>query len=118
MSTLSHPQSEGSLASYISGFIFSLLLSIAAYFLVTEHILEGNTLIATIAGLALVQLVVQLVFFLHLDKLKSHLNLAIFFFMALIAAILIFGTLWIMKNLNYNMTPSQINSYMNSQDSL
>jgi len=112
------PQSEGSLTSYTIGFVLSIILTVAAYVLVLHHLLTGNLLIATIAGLALLQLMVQLLFFLHLNQVKSRWNAIIFWFMVLIVAIFVFGSLWIMKNLNYNMTPAQINAYMNSQDSL
>jgi len=111
-------QAEGNLTSYTVGFVLSILLTLAAYFSVTQHIFTGNALIIFIAILALVQLVVQLFFFLHLNKMKSRWNAVIFWFMLLIVAILVGGSLWIMKNLNYNMTPAQINAYMNNQDSL
>ena len=35
-----------------------------------------------------------------------------------VVLILVFGTLWIMNNLNYRMTPQKINTYMQNQDNL
>jgi cytochrome o ubiquinol oxidase operon protein cyoD len=108
------------LKSYVSGYVASLCLTVAAYLLVSRHALSTRwILIAMVVGLALTQFLVQLVFFLHLGReTKPRWKLAVFLFMILIVGILVFGSLWIMNNLNYRMTPAQINQYMNSQDNL
>ena len=112
MSTTEHTSGHGSLASYTTGFVLSLALSVLAYFLVSRQILTGAALIASIIVLALVQLLVQLTFFLHLGKESNpRWNLVVFLFSLLIVIILVGGSLWIMKNLNYHMTPDQINSF-------
>jgi cytochrome o ubiquinol oxidase subunit IV len=99
-----------SLMSYITGFVLSLLLTMAAYLVAVSHIFEGRLLVAVIVMLALTQLLVQLIFFLHLaDESRPWWNLQVFMFMGLIVAILVFGSLWIMSNLDYHtMSPSQI----------
>ncbi len=108
---------HGTYASYISGFILSLFLTMAAYLTAVQHLLSGNTLIAVIIGLALIQFFVQLFFFLHLGReTKPRWKLLVLGFMVLIVLILVLGSLWIMANLNYRMTPNQMEQYMLNQN--
>ena len=117
-----HSETEtqhSALAKYVSGFALSVVLTLLAYFAVTDRALRHNWLIGTILGLALVQFMVQLVFFLHLGPGRNQrLKRVAFFFMIGVVCIVVFGSLWIMSNLNYRMTPQQVNSYLNSQDGL
>ncbi len=94
---------KSTLASYILGFIYSLELTFAAYFLVSKHLIFGNALIAAIITLAIVQLFVQLIFFLHLERGSNYRwNLTVLAFAALVVLILVLGSLWIMNSLNYH----------------
>jgi cytochrome o ubiquinol oxidase subunit IV len=100
----------GSFKSYLLGFLFSLLLTVGAYFAVTKKVMFGNALVFTVAGLAVVQMVLQFIFFLHLGKEeKPRWNVMVFLFMLLIIAILVIGSLWIMYNLDYRMMPGGMN---------
>jgi heme/copper-type cytochrome/quinol oxidase subunit 4 len=46
---------------------------------------------------------VQLIFFVHLDQeRKPRWNLMVLLFAVLVVVIICFGSLWIMKNLNYH----------------
>ncbi len=93
-----------SIRSYIVGFILSVLLTLGAYFLVSNRLFSHPVLIGVIVALALIQFIVQLVLFLHLgSESKPRWNLLIFLFMLLVVVIVIFGTLWIMYNLNYRV---------------
>ena len=115
-----HEVSQGSLLSYTTGFITSIILTLAAYQLVANQMLANWTLILTILGLAVVQLVVQLLFFLHLGReAKPRWNFLIFSIMVVIVVIVAGGSLWIMKNLNYRtMTPAQTNTYLRDHEGL
>jgi cytochrome o ubiquinol oxidase operon protein cyoD len=99
---------QGTLELYITGFVVSITLTLTAYFAVTQQLLGGWQLVAAIVALGLVQLVVQLRFFLHLGREpRPRQNLLAFSFMTLVVGILVGGSIWIMKNLDYNMhTPS------------
>ena len=102
--------------SYVTGFITSVALTLAAYFAVVNHLLNGTSLIAAIVVLALIQFIVQLIFFLHFGRGEDgSWNLVIFFSTVGIIFILVVGSIWIMNHLNYNMTPQQLQDYMNSQ---
>ena len=116
MITASHDTDRGTLRTYVTGFISSIVLTLTAYLLVTHHALSRRFLIAAIVALALVQFLVQVVFFLHLGReTKPRWKLGVFLFMTMVVLILVFGSLWIMTNLNYRMTPAEINTYMNNQ---
>lgn len=112
-----HPTEHGTLRSYTIGFVLSIVFTITAYLLVVNHLYSNRHLIVSaIVGLALLQFMVQLLFFLHLGKeTKPRWKLLVFIFMISVVLILVFGSLWIMDNLNYRMTPEQINTYMNNQ---
>jgi cytochrome o ubiquinol oxidase operon protein cyoD len=95
---------HGSLKSYIVGFILSILLTIVPYVLVVNHILAVDSTFIAIVVLAVLQLLVQLVFFLHLSTAPAHrTTLLSFIFTVVVLFILVAGTLWIMYNMNVNM---------------
>ena len=95
---------HGTLVTYSIGFVLSLMLTITAYLAVTKQLFTGDALLVVIIGLAIAQLLAQLLFFLHLgDEMKPRWKLVVFWFMLVVLGILVFGSLWIMQNLDYNM---------------
>lgn len=95
---------KGSLTTYIVGYLLSLELTLIAYLMVSREYFTDNNLLIMLATLAIAQLLVQLVFFLHLSReSKPQWNLTVFLFAATVVIILVFGSLWIMKNLDYHM---------------
>lgn len=103
MTTSQPTHNQGSLRAYTIGFFLSIGLTVAAYFAVVHH-LFANSIVPILIGLAFVQLWVQLLFFLHLDREnKPRWNLMIFLLSFSVVAILVVGSLWIMNHLNYNM---------------
>lgn len=111
-----HEGKTAGVGSYVLGYVSSLYITLTAYLLVRHHSLSKTVLVASVTGLALLQFIIQLVFFLHLGReTKPRWKLVVFLFMLLVVGILVGGSLWIMTNLNYRMTPQQITNYMNSQ---
>ena len=95
-----------SFKSYIIGFISCLVLTLAAYFAVVNH---SPVTLWVVTGLAIIQFTVQTIFFLHLGQGKDKNENLVSFILAFGAMfLLIAGSLWIMKNLNYNMSPEQM----------
>jgi len=91
---------------YVIGFVVSVALTLAAYFFVTGAYFAGSVLIAVIAVLALIQFFVQMFCFLHLDEDEQpRWKLAVFISMGVTLIIVVFGSIWIMNNLNYHMMP-------------
>ena len=101
---------ETTTRTYVVGFILSIILTLTAFKIVDDGLLKGWGLTLTLIAFAVVQLLVQLLFFLHLDKeRKPRQNLMAFAFMAIVLLIIVLGSLWIMDNLNYHvMGPEEI----------
>ncbi|MGL4539765.1 MAG: cytochrome o ubiquinol oxidase subunit IV [Candidatus Rhabdochlamydia sp.] len=100
-------QEVGAFKTYVIGFALSILLTLVAYFIVVEHVFNNGVLVSTIIGLGVVQMLIQLLFFLHLgQEPKPYWNCQLFLFMLTILVILVIGSLWIMHNLSYNVMPN------------
>ena len=114
-----HNSEHGSFRSYLTGFSLSIILTITAYLLVVHRKFTIGIIIAAIVALALMQFFIQLFFFLHLGKeTKPRWKLFVLIFMIIIVLILVFGSIWIMNNLNTRISPEQLNSYVNNQSGL
>ncbi|HEV8051518.1 MAG TPA: cytochrome C oxidase subunit IV family protein [Parachlamydiaceae bacterium] len=91
----------------LTGFILSLLLTLAAYFVIVSpetFSFNLSTAAMVIFALALVQSIVQLVFFIDVWKEDGpRWNLIFFISTASIIFIIIFFSIWIINHLNYNM---------------
>ncbi len=105
MSHDSVPKLEyGSLKSYLLGLSLSIVLTLAAYFLVVEQLLTGWVLDISVALLAVAQALAQLFLFVQLNReARPRWNLMLFLFMLLVITIIVVGSLWIMNNLKYNL---------------
>ena len=113
------PKQRSKLGKYVTGYLLSIYLTMTAYLLVTNHAFDNFFMVTVLVILALLQFFVQLVYFLHLSAERgSRWRLFVFGLMIMVVGILVGGSIWIMNNLNYRMSPQQVNSYMNSQDSL
>lgn len=105
------------LRTYITGFALSILLTLTAFGLMwmhihTRHVFPThNELAAGFIALAILQLVVQLICFLHIGKKSPSANLAMLSFAIFIVFVVVGGTLWIMTNLNQNMQLNNV--YLN-----
>jgi cytochrome o ubiquinol oxidase subunit IV len=96
--------SHGSVKSYVIGFVLSVILTAAAFGVVTQHWLPATESIIAIAGLALVQIVVHLMCFLHMNTSSSQRwNLVALGFTVLVAVIVVGGTLWVLHNVSMQM---------------
>jgi cytochrome o ubiquinol oxidase operon protein cyoD len=97
--------------SYSLGFLLSVAFTLIAFALVITDVLPSTFTIAIIVLLAIAQLFVQLLFFLHLgEESKPRMSSQAFAFMGIIVFILVAGTLWIMANLDYTTMPKTTES--------
>lgn len=72
--------------------------------MVMEGTATTSTILWTVVGMAVVQIVVHLVCFLHMNtSSEERWNVIAFLFTLLIIGIVVIGSLWIMYNLNINM---------------
>jgi cytochrome o ubiquinol oxidase subunit IV len=96
--------SRGSLQSYLTGFVLALILTVIPFALVMSGALPSSATLAVIFGAGLVQILVHLYYFLHLDaSLAARWNLAAMIFTVLIMILFVGGTVWIMWSLYYRM---------------
>ncbi|TCV94396.1 cytochrome o ubiquinol oxidase subunit IV [Biostraticola tofi] len=96
--------SHGSLKSYLIGFVLSVILTLIPFLMVMNGSASKGVLLAVLVICAVVQIVVHLIYFLHLDSSsEQQWNLVALIFAVLIIAILVVGSLWIMWYLNYNL---------------
>lgn len=98
---------EHKLSLRVTGFITSLILTLVAYYIILHPKMfnfDIKTAIITIFILALVQSLVQLIFFINVWKEEGPLwNLGVFISTVSIIFIIIFFSIWIINHLNYNM---------------
>jgi cytochrome o ubiquinol oxidase subunit IV len=103
--------SHGSVRSYVTGFILSVILTGAPFALVMSGVMPAATAVPVCVGLGIVQIVVHLIYFLHMNGSSSQSwNMAAFVFTLIVVAILVAGSLWVMYHLNANMMPGMMPS--------
>jgi cytochrome o ubiquinol oxidase operon protein cyoD len=96
--------SRGSLTLCLTGFILALILTAIPFALVMSGAFSPAVTIFAIFGAGIMQIVVHLHYFLHLDTSSAaRWNMAALMFTILILTLFVGGTLWIMWTLNYRM---------------
>ena len=103
-----HAESHGhsSFKSYVIGFVLAVILTVIPFKIVMDGTMDRSTTLLIILGMAAVQVVVHLKYFLHMDGSKEQRwNVMSFLFTLLILFIVLAGSLWIMHNMNANMMP-------------
>ncbi|MDR6391022.1 cytochrome o ubiquinol oxidase operon protein cyoD [Paraburkholderia phenoliruptrix] len=104
MQSLSADSSHGSVRGYVCGFVLSVALTTAAFWLVMRGAFPAQTAMIALSVLAFVQIVVHLAFFLHVDMAAGQRwNVMALAYTALAALFLIGGTVWVMHNVSMNM---------------
>ena len=93
---------------YLTGFLLSLLLTAIPFWLVMAKVLPTPTITTlVILAFAMVQVVVHMVYFLHMNpKSEGGWNLIALIFTAVLLVIVLIGTLWVMHHMNTNMMPA------------
>ena len=94
--------SRGSFRSYATGFVLAIVLTVISFALLMSGPLPRSAILFGIVGAAIVQMLVHLHYFLHLDTSSAaRWNVLALLFTLLIMALFIGGTVWIMYNLTY-----------------
>ncbi len=97
----------GSFLLYTTGLVFALVLTGASFVVSQTNLLWGPGVPAGLAVLAIAQMGVHLVFFLHISTGSDNTNNVVALtFGLLIVTLIVSGTLWIMAHLNGNMIPT------------
>jgi cytochrome o ubiquinol oxidase operon protein cyoD len=102
-----HDKLLSEISSYLIGLVLALVLTATSFYVASTSLLWGPGIAVGLVVLAIAQMGVHLVFFLHItsgpDNTNNVLALA---FGVLIVVLIMAGTLWIMANLAANMGPS------------
>ena len=98
---------EGSLRGYLTGFVLAAILTVIPFWLVMDHVIANRALLVfVILVLAVVQIFVHIVYFLHLDtRSEGGWNMMAFIFTAVLVIIVLGASVWVMYNENMNMMP-------------
>ena len=90
------------------GFALAAGLTAASFVLAANHWLTPASLVAALVVLAIAQMIVHLIFFLHITTSPDNTNnLLALAFGVLIVCLIVFGSLWVMEHLNHNMVSTQ-----------
>ncbi|MFC3394786.1 cytochrome o ubiquinol oxidase subunit IV [Brenneria rubrifaciens] len=96
--------SHGSVKSYLIGFVLSVILTVIPFGIVMSGSASHNTILLTVLGCAVIQILVHLVYFLHLNSSsEERWNVVALAFTVLIIAIVVVGSIWIMMSAHNNM---------------
>lgn len=92
-------QSHGSVKSYTVGFILSIVLTIIPIMIVLNGWLEGMTNVVVLMIFAVIQMAIQLIFFMHLrEEKKPRYNLISLILGLFIIVVIVAGSIFIMTN--------------------
>ena len=96
---------HGSLKGYLTGFGLSVVLTAVPFWLVMGGVLgSANATALAIMAFAAVQIVVHMVFFLHMNtKSEGGWTFLALVFTIVLVVITLAGSLWVMYHLNANM---------------
>ena len=92
---------------YVIGFVLSVVLTAIPFWLVMGEVLPSPQATAlAIVGFAAVQMVVHMVYFLHMNaKVEGGWSLLALVFTAAVVLIMLAGSIWVMFHLNTHMMP-------------
>jgi cytochrome o ubiquinol oxidase operon protein cyoD len=91
---------------YLVGFGLSVLATVVAFFLSGTSLVWQPSIPAALIVLAIAQMGVHIVFFLHITTRPDSINnVMALVFGVFIVFVLIVGSVWIMTHLNHNMIP-------------
>lgn len=97
-------QGHGSVKEYLVGLFLSFVLTIIPFAMVMQDLGSPTLKVLVILACAVAQILVQLVFFLHMNTSSEQMwNVTSAVFTVVIVAIILVGSLWIMQHLNHNM---------------
>ncbi len=93
---------------YLLGLSLAALLTIASFVVAGTHLVWGPAIPTALVALAVAQIGVHLVFFLHITSGRENTNNVLALaFGTLIVVLVVGGSLWIMANLDARMMPME-----------
>jgi len=101
---------------YVTGLLLAMALTIASFWVPSTNFIYGPALAVALLVLAVAQMGIHLIFFLHIttdpDNTNNVMALA---FGVLIVCLIVFGSIWVMIHMNQNMTPMPMEKMLQMQ---
>jgi cytochrome o ubiquinol oxidase operon protein cyoD len=98
---------HGSLKDYTIGFILSVILTAIPFWLVMAKVLPSNYTGIVLLAFAAVQVVVHMIYFLHMNSKVEHgWSMMTMIFTVIVLFIMLAGSIWVMYHMNANMMPA------------
>jgi len=99
---------HSTLGGYATGFVLSVVLTAIPFWLVMGKVIADPTLTAAVLlGFAAVQIVVHMVYFLHMNpRAEGGWSILALLFTCVLVVITLSGSLWVMYHMNRNMMPT------------
>ena len=104
-----HGDSHATRKSYVTGFLMSVVLTAIPFYLVMSGVLSPLATSLIIIALAVIQIVVHMIYFLHMDaRSEGGWNLMALIFTVVLVVITLSGSIWVMYHLVNNMMPVSV----------
>ncbi len=97
---------HGTMRGYLIGFALSVVLTAIPFTLVMTGQLNPTMTAVVVLGMALVQIVVHMVFFLHMTtRAEGGWSFLALMFTLVVVVVTLAGSIWVMYHMNANMMP-------------
>ena len=106
---------HSTLGGYMTGFVLSVILTAIPFWLVMAKVFDKpSTTAFVVLGFAVVQIVVHMIYFLHMNtKSEGGWSMLALIFTLVLVVIMLSGSLWVMYHLNHNMMPVSVHEMKN-----
>ena len=100
--------SHSTFKGYMTGFVLAVILTVIPFWLVMAKVFPSSSTTAlVILGIAAVQIVVHMIYFLHMNtRSEGGWSLLALVFTVVLLVIMLAGSIWVMYHLNSNMMPT------------
>ena len=99
-------EAHGSRKGYWIGFVLAAILTAIPFWLVMTNPLSNQATALVIMAFAVVQIVVHMIFFLHMNgKSEGGWTMTALVFTVVVVVIVLAGSLWVMYHMNTSMMP-------------
>lgn len=104
--------SHSTFKGYMTGFVLAVILTAIPFWLVmTGQFEKSSTTAAVVLGFAAVQMIVHMIYFLHMNtKSEGGWNMLALIFTLVLVVITLSGSIWVMYHLDHNMMPSMMDT--------
>lgn len=102
-------------SGYMTGFVLSVILTAIPFWIVMAKVFDkSSTTAMVVLAFAVVQIVVHMIYFLHMDtKAQGGWSMLALVFTLVLVVITLSGSIWVMYHLNTNMMPMSAHEMKN-----